>query len=68
MLLNRELKCRQWQQPLYEALLEFNRVRLRLKLQKAEEAIANRLRQLSFGSFEHANPEETKTGGTLLAA
>jgi hypothetical protein len=28
-----------------------------LKLQKAEEAIANRLRQLS---FEHANPEDIR--------
>jgi len=34
-------------------------VRLRLKLQKAEEVIANRLRQLS---FEHANPEALNDG------
>ncbi len=56
--MNRELKYPQWQEPLHDAVLEFDPVRLRLKLQKAEQAIANRLRQLS---FEYANPEESRS-------
>jgi len=38
----------QWQQPLTSAILEFNRDRLREKLQRAEEAIAQRIEQLAF--------------------
>jgi hypothetical protein len=55
--MNRDLKFPQWQESLRDALLEFNPERLRLKLQKAEEAIAKRLRQLS---IEQANPEEIR--------
>jgi hypothetical protein len=49
--MNRELKCPQWQEPFYDALLEFNPVRLRLKLQKAEEAIATRKSAVTHCSF-----------------
>jgi hypothetical protein len=43
-----ELKYPQWQEPLASAILEFNREQLREKVQKAEEAIAQRIEQLAF--------------------
>ena len=43
-----DLKYRQWQEPLASAILEFNREQLREKVQKAEEAITQRIEQLTF--------------------
>ena len=43
-----DLKYRQWQEPLASAILEFNREQLREKVQKAEEAITQRIEQLAF--------------------
>jgi hypothetical protein len=40
------LKYPLWQEPLAAAILEFNPQRLRGKLEKAEEAIANRMQEL----------------------
>ena len=49
-----ELKYPQWQEPLASAILEFNREQLREKVQKAEEAIAQRIEQLAFDhGMEH---------------
>ena len=44
--MNMELKYPLWQGPLAAAVLEFNPQRLRGKLEKAEEAIANRMQEL----------------------
>ena len=49
-----ELKYPQWQEPLASVILEFNREQLRAKVQKAEEAIAQRIEQLAFDhGMEH---------------
>jgi len=52
-----ELKYPQWQEPLASAILEFNRKQLREKIQKAEEAIAQRIDQLA---FDHGNEHERR--------
>ena len=44
--MNMELKYPRWQEPLAAAILEFNPQQLRGKLEKAEEAIANRIDEL----------------------
>ena len=43
-----DLKYPKWQEPLATASLEFNPQQLPAKLQRAEEAIFNRIRELSF--------------------
>ena len=43
-----ELKYPQGQEPIASAILEFNREQLREKVQKAEEAITQRIEQLAF--------------------
>ena len=45
--MSNELKYPQWQEALASAILEFNREQLRAKVQKAEEAIAQRIEQLA---------------------
>jgi len=42
------LKYPQWQEPLFEAILEFKPQQLREKIQKAEEAIGRRFEELAF--------------------
>ena len=42
-----DLKYPQWQEPVASAILESNREQLREKVQKAEEAIAQRIEQLA---------------------
>jgi len=44
--MNLGLKYPRWQEPLAAAVLEFNLQRLGGKLEKAEEAIANRMQEL----------------------
>ena len=41
-----DLECPRWQEPLASAILEFNPRHLHGKLQRAEEAIANRMQEL----------------------
>ena len=41
------LKYPQWQEPLAAAILEFDRQKLREKVQRAEEAIASRIEELA---------------------
>jgi hypothetical protein len=43
-----DLKYPQWQEALTSTILEFNRELLREKVQRAEEAIAQRIEQLAF--------------------
>jgi hypothetical protein len=43
-----DLKYPQWQEPLAEAICEFNPEHLRQKVQRAEEAIVRRIEELSF--------------------
>ena len=52
-----ELKYPQWQEALAAAILEFNPQELRGKLQRAEEAITRRFRELA---FEKDNQEELR--------
>jgi hypothetical protein len=47
--MNRYLEYPQWQSPLAAAILEFDPHQLDAKLQKAEEAITNRIRELELG-------------------
>lgn len=52
-----ELKFPEWQVPLQEVILEFDRERMREKIQKVETMIFDRRRQLSLasdGCAEHA--------------
>jgi hypothetical protein len=51
------LKYPQWQEPLSEAILEFDAQRLPAKIRRAEEAIANRLNELL---SENGNEEERR--------
>ena len=58
-----ELKYPQWQEPLASAILESNREQLREKVQKPEEAIAQRIEQLA------SDPGiRTRTSGALRRA
>jgi len=43
-----DLKYPQWQEPLAEAICEFNSEHLRQKVQRAEEAIVRRIEELAF--------------------
>jgi hypothetical protein len=43
-----DLKYPQWQEPLAEAICEFNPEHLRQKVQLAEEAIVRRIEELAF--------------------
>jgi hypothetical protein len=43
-----DLKYPQWQEPLAEAICEFNPEHLRQKVQRAEEAIVRRIEELAF--------------------
>ena len=52
-----DLKYPQWQEPLAAAILEFDALQLRRKLQEAKEAIADRFRELA---FEKDNQEELR--------
>jgi hypothetical protein len=52
-----DLKYPQWQEALAAAILEFNPQELRGKLQRAEEAITRRFRELA---FEKDNQEELR--------
>lgn len=47
--MNLELEYPGWQEPLAAAILEFNPQQLCGKLQKAEEAITNRIQELAGG-------------------
>jgi len=51
--MNRFLSYPQWQEPLKAAVLEFNPRQLPDKLQRAEEAIANRVRELASQEDTH---------------
>lgn len=51
------LKYPNWQEPVAAAILEFNPMQLLAKMRKAEEAIANRLRELA---VEKNNDEERR--------
>jgi hypothetical protein len=44
--MSEELKYPEWQQPLQEALVEFDPQKMRVKMQKAEAAIHDRLQTL----------------------
>jgi hypothetical protein len=55
--MNVALKYPQWQEPLAEAILEFDARRLPAKMRRAEEAIANRLRELA---SENENEQERR--------
>ena len=57
-----ELKYPQWQEPLASAILEFNHEQLREKVQKAEEAIAQRIER----AFDPGN--EARRSGALRRA
>jgi hypothetical protein len=56
-VVNLNLKYPQWQQPLAAALLEFNAQKLCEKIQKAEEEITRRFRDLE---FDDATQEERR--------
>ena len=43
-----DLKYPQWQEPLAEAILEFDPQQVREKVQRAEEAIVRRIEELAF--------------------
>ena len=43
-----DLKYPQWQEPLAEAICEFDPEHLRQKVQRAEEAIVRRIEELAF--------------------
>jgi hypothetical protein len=55
-----DLKYPQWQQPLAEAILEFNPQQLREKVQRAEEAIVRRIEELAF------DPRNGREGQALV--
>ena len=57
-----DLKYPQWQEPLAEAICEFNPERLRQKLQRAEEAIVRRTEELAF------DPPNGREGQALVDA
>ena len=48
--MNQYLEYPQWQTPLAAAILEFDPQRLMEKLQKAEDAISDRMRELTCGN------------------
>jgi hypothetical protein len=45
--MSEELKYPQWQEPLQEALIEFDPQKMRVKMQKAEAAIHDRLQAVA---------------------
>jgi hypothetical protein len=51
------LRYPQWQEPLAAAILEFDALQLRGKLQKAEDAISKRFKELE---FEKDNQDELR--------
>jgi len=51
--MNWHLSYPQWQEPLRAAVLEFNPRQLPEKLQRAEEAIADRIRELASQESSH---------------
>jgi len=57
-----ELKYPQWQEPLASAILEFNREQLREMVQKAEEAIAQRIERLASVQVTDTNVGRSSTG------
>jgi hypothetical protein len=52
-----ELKYPQWQAQVQEAILEFDREKLREKLERVETSILERLRELQFGPDGHDERE-----------
>lgn len=55
VVMDRSFKYPKWQEPLAEAILEFNPQQLRRKAKRAEEAIGSRFQELA---FEKGNQEE----------
>ena len=55
-----DLKYPQWQEPLAEAICEFNPEHLRQKVQRAEEAIVRRIEELAF------DPRNGREGQALV--
>ena len=53
-VMDRSFKYPKWQEPLAEAILEFNPQQLRTKAKRAEEVIARRFHELA---FEKGNQE-----------
>lgn len=45
--MNQDFKYPQWQQPLVAAIMEFDHEKLRQKIEKAEEAIGQRIQELA---------------------
>jgi hypothetical protein len=52
-----ELKYPKWQAPLQEAILEFDREKLREKLEKVETSILERRQELHLGADGHSERE-----------
>ena len=57
--MSRDFRYPRWQEPLAAAVLEFNPRELFVKVQTAEEAIANRFKELEFEK-ENQNEEELR--------
>ena len=52
------LKFPEWQLPLQDLILEFDRAKLRGKMQRVEALIYDRLQQLNDGNHSHAAERE----------
>jgi hypothetical protein len=52
-----ESKYPKWQTPLQEAILEFDREKLREKIEKLETSILERLQELQLGTNGHSERE-----------
>jgi hypothetical protein len=61
-----DLKYPQWQEPLAEAICEFNPEHLRQKVQRAEEAIVRRIEELAFDPPNGREGQELVDGLELL--
>jgi hypothetical protein len=61
-----ELKYPKWQTPLQEAILEFDREKLREKLQKVETSILERLQELQHGPDGHSEREAINDALSVL--
>jgi hypothetical protein len=64
--MSEELKYPLWQQPLQEALIEFDPQKMRVKMQKAEATIYDRLQTLVDGEHSVEEREALSAGLSTL--
>lgn len=64
--MNDELKYPEWQTPLQELSLEFDRTKLPEKIQKVETVILERLRELRHGNDGHVETQAINDALAIL--